>query len=60
MTTQRRFLCNFFRNPQPGEIGPVPVQEMIESKSKKRATEWAKSIAKERGWRLLELQEIKQ
>jgi hypothetical protein len=41
--------------PQPS--GPVPRIEEIEGPSKTRATQWAKAIAKERGWRFMEVRE---
>lgn len=49
----RSFVVNLYRPPVGAEIGPVLEREVVESKNMKNAKEFAKSIAKERGWRLL-------
>ena len=56
MAKQKVWRIHFYKKPEGAQIGPQSVFETIEG-YKKHATEWAKSIAKERGWRYLDIEE---
>lgn len=54
--TLKKFFVWWYRASTGSEPpGPMPETTIIESPSLKRAKEWAKSLAKERGWRVMEV-----
>lgn len=55
MKHNKSYLLFFYRKPVRGEIGPVLVKENIESNSKKSASAFGVSVARERGWRFLKV-----
>jgi len=53
----KTYIAYFRRAPVTGEIGPGTEKLETEAPSKTRAAQWARSVAKERDWRFMEVRE---
>jgi hypothetical protein len=58
MKQDKVFEAAFFKPRTADSCGPIPATERVTAPSKTRAITWAKDIARERGWRFLELREV--
>ena len=55
MKKSKKFRILWHRRADAGQVGPLPESECVETTSMKRARDYGKRIAEERGWWLVEV-----